>query len=171
MESDEIIEDDLYLLILFYKSIPFLVSVVLSKIMAVYVAVAAYTSPMGRLARMPLEIFLGIMNIIGMTQYLQSIINKVGMDGFINLVLMIAYTLLFYPLVWCLFRKFKGPLNYRSCPYPDCNKSVKIYENWQCNKCNKFQEKDRYVTDKCRHCGRRLDAIFCEHCHREYKIK
>ena len=51
---------------------------------------------------------------------------------------------------------------YQTCP--DCGGSVIVYEDWLCSKCERPQEKDRYVTDNCRWCKQKLDQIRCDRC-------
>ncbi len=55
------------------------------------------------------------------------------------------------------------------CPY--CNKSILVYEKWQCDHCYNFQKKERYIFDKCQICGRFVDIFCCEHCHKEIRIR
>ena len=79
---------------------------------------------------------------------------------------------IFMPLLIGLFIFNKKKIrNYEICPYEDCKKSVKIYEDWQCDKCNNHQGKDRYIFKKCVHCKQKLDSVYCEHCDREFIIK
>jgi hypothetical protein len=42
--------------------------------------------------------------------------------------------------------------------------------DWQCNYCNNYQGKERYVYKSCRHCNRQLESAYCEHCHREFRL-
>ena len=65
-----------------------------------------------------------------------------------------------------LYRR-NHPLEYLTCPHKDCNKSLLVYENWQCEHCHNSQGKFRYITKKCTHCKRYQKSVFCEHCHRE----
>lgn len=57
---------------------------------------------------------------------------------------------------------------YEVCPY--CSKSILIKTDWQCPYCNNFQEEDRYLWERCKHCHRVLETAFCEHCHKEFKL-
>jgi len=57
---------------------------------------------------------------------------------------------------------------YLPCPY--CNKSVKISENWQCPYCNEWQGKECLLNQKCKHCNRKLETAYCEHCHKEFRL-
>ncbi len=50
---------------------------------------------------------------------------------------------------------------------PNCNQSIRIYEKWRCNFCNRLQDEERYIFEKCKHCHRRVDVFLCEHCHEE----
>jgi len=86
-----------------------------------------------------------------------------------NYILFIGlYFLIGYRLVWRYEKN--NPLKYHPCLYEDCQDSVGIYVNWQCNRCKQFQGSLRYICDPCIHCKRYLETAFCEHCHREFKI-
>lgn len=64
--------------------------------------------------------------------------------------------------------KEKFPVVYLPCP--ECDSSVKVLENWQCEKCYNYQDRETFITEKCRHCKRKLSTVFCEHCHKEIKL-
>jgi len=57
---------------------------------------------------------------------------------------------------------------YWPCPY--CDKSVLIKTDWQCPYCNNYQGEARFICDTCKHCKRKLETAFCEHCHEEFKL-
>lgn len=76
----------------------------------------------------------------------------------------------FIPIYFIFRRKIFKLVNgdYLPCPY--CNKSVKVYEKWQCPHCDNWQNSERYIIDKCDHCHRHMKSVFCEHCHKEFRI-
>lgn len=67
-----------------------------------------------------------------------------------------------------LFLRING--DFLPCPYDDCKKSVKVNEMWRCDKCNARQKSHRLIINKCDNCNRRLETVFCEHCHREFTL-
>jgi hypothetical protein len=67
------------------------------------------------------------------------------------------------------FEKWRD-FKYLPCPFDNCKKSVLIKLDWQCNNCNHFQGKPRYISDSCVHCKRELETVFCEHCHGEIRL-
>lgn len=62
------------------------------------------------------------------------------------------------------------PIKYLSCPYDNCNKSIKVLLNWTCDYCHNKQNKEKLITDDCDHCDKKLETIFCEHCGREFYL-
>lgn len=79
---------------------------------------------------------------------------------------LINYTILFYVIDLIKRRLFKK--RYIKCPH--CSMSVKVCTIWSCNYCYNMQKKERYITDKCDHCKRELESVFCEHCHEEITL-
>ncbi len=73
----------------------------------------------------------------------------------------VSIPIFLYLIHGSMFNKLK----YYPCPY--CNKSMKIKLRWVCDRCRHTQKKERYVTQKCDECFRKLESVFCEHCHKE----
>ena len=71
-------------------------------------------------------------------------------------------------VTFCIIANILNKKRYYPCP--NCDKSINVYEDWQCNYCNQFQKKETFISDKCIHCGRRLGSFYCEHCHEEIKL-
>lgn len=53
---------------------------------------------------------------------------------------------------------------------PSCKKSIVIKCDWICTSCDKQQGKEKFIFDNCVHCGRILDKVYCEHCHKELEL-
>ena len=70
-------------------------------------------------------------------------------------------------LIWFEMNKVKKS-TFFLCPY--CDKSVVVKENWRCDSCNNLQGVERYISMKCKHCGKRLGTASCEHCEKEFII-
>ena len=65
---------------------------------------------------------------------------------------------------WPSFRTKK----YYNCPY--CDKSILMYETWQCHHCHEIQKKPSLCFEKCQICGRYQETAVCEHCKWEFII-
>ena len=74
-------------------------------------------------------------------------------------------------LAYILYNKYEILLCGKYSICPNCNKSILVYERWQCEHCDNFQNKERYIFDKCQICGRFVDIFCCEHCHKEIRIR
>lgn len=74
-------------------------------------------------------------------------------------------------LLFVLKNKY-GLFNFVSkyVPCPLCDKSVNVYTQWRCDLCHNTQKKEKYITENCDHCERRLKSVFCEHCHGEIAL-
>lgn len=70
---------------------------------------------------------------------------------------------IFAGLSFLLFRKV--PLK---CPY--CLKLNTTKKDWACCECGKKQGKDRYYSDKCRHCGQMQSVAACAHCSKKFTL-
>lgn len=66
-------------------------------------------------------------------------------------------------LFFLIFRKV--PLK---CPH--CFKLNATKKDWQCCECGKPQGKDRFLIDKCLHCGQVQSVSSCEHCSRPFRL-
>jgi hypothetical protein len=89
----------------------------------------------------------------------------------VGVVTLICSSLFVFFLLRILYENnFKLFNEYYPCPYPDCRKSVRIFDNWQCDKCNNYQGKPRLMIENCVHCKASLETVFCEHCKREFKL-
>lgn len=62
-----------------------------------------------------------------------------------------------------LFRKV--PLK---CPH--CFKLNSTRKNWVCCECGKAQGKERYLNEKCRHCGQIQSVSTCGHCRQVFHL-
>jgi len=79
----------------------------------------------------------------------------------------ILLEILYFLLGFQILKRYEKRRPLRFLPCPLCDKSVKIYEDWQCDRCNNFQGTEIYISDKCAHCNRNLNTAYCEHCHGE----
>ncbi len=95
---------------------------------------------------------------------------KFATEGVTNLIIPVYLLVLSYLLLYVfVFRKRNLPRKtHLACPY--CNQSVKVFKDWQCNKCSKSQDVEKYITETCVKCGKLLDTFSCEHCHQEFLL-
>lgn len=81
---------------------------------------------------------------------------------------MAVFGIVYFGLIFLFRRRLIGI--YQPCPYQDCNKSINVFVDWQCDHCNNYQGKKRFIHKACRHCGRHLFTAYCEHCHQEFRV-
>ncbi len=64
-------------------------------------------------------------------------------------------------LSFMIGRKYK-PDMHQSCPV--CGGRIPLFLKWQCESCNSYQKKERYIAEKCDTCGKRPETITCPEC-------
>ena len=89
----------------------------------------------------------------------------IGTLLYILLLNTVAFGLLLGSILSIFHKIF--PLKYVACPNKECDKSILVYTKWTCDHCNNVQTRERYITDKCEHCKRYLETVFCEYCEKE----
>ncbi|WDP93094.1 MAG: hypothetical protein HUN04_26610 [Desulfobacter sp.] len=53
---------------------------------------------------------------------------------------------------------------------PHCFKLVSTRKDWTCCECGKSQGKERYLVDKCVHCGQMQSVSTCDHCRKPFRL-
>lgn len=80
-------------------------------------------------------------------------------------LLVISYLL----LAFFVFRKRKR-VRKPQLPCPYCSENVKVFTDWECDKCGKAQGVARYITAGCFHCGKMLDTYACDNCRQKFVL-
>ena len=62
-----------------------------------------------------------------------------------------------------VFRRFPF-----KCPY--CFKVNATRKDWKCCECGLAQGKERYLNDKCVHCGQMQSTANCDHCSKPFRL-
>ena len=72
----------------------------------------------------------------------------------------------FFLIAGCSFLIFRRvPIK---CPH--CYKLIPTRKDWTCWECGKSQGKERYLADKCLHCGQIQVASQCDYCKHSFKL-
>lgn len=83
---------------------------------------------------------------------------------------LIVYFYLLLAISYPIFLKYRYLFfgKYTTCPR--CEKSILVYDRWQCDSCNNIQKKDRFIYQDCAFCKKQLKRVYCEHCHGEISV-
>lgn len=97
--------------------------------------------------------------------------SKIGITTIKDIFIIdsIIISLMSYVLGKKIYYSLHG--EYAVCPNPDCNKSLRIKEDWRCDYCNNDQDEVESIFKRCGKCKRKLRHVYCEHCNKKLQIK
>jgi hypothetical protein len=99
-----------------------------------------------------------------------AMLTRTTSEGVANLAILAYLLVLSYLLLYVfVFRKKKAP-RHTHLPCPHCSENVAVFRDWDCHRCEKPQGVEKYITERCFHCGKMQETYSCEHCNQAFKL-
>lgn len=102
--------------------------------------------------------------------YPVALLTRSASEAVANLAILAYLLFLSYLLLYVfVFRRKKSPRK-THLPCPHCAQDIAVFKDWECNLCAKSQGVEKFITERCFHCGKMLETFSCEHCQQEFLL-
>lgn len=96
--------------------------------------------------------------------YPVALVTASTSEAVANLAILAYLLVLSYRLLYVfVFRRKKAPRK-PLLPCPHCAENIKVFRDWQCDQCEKTQGIEKYITERCFHCGKTRETFSWDHC-------
>lgn len=119
---------------------------------------------------------IALLFLINMVPFMAYIAYPVGLvtgsaNEMVANLAILAYLLVlsYFLLHFFVFRKQKK-IRKPHLPCPYCSENIKVFKDWECDKCGKLQGVAKYITAGCFHCGKMLDTYSCDNCRQKFML-